>query len=374
MQFTCTKENLLYSLTIVSGIAQKQNNLPILSHIHIEAKESGVELVATNLEIVVKAYLRAKVDVPGVFTVPGKMMMDCVQLLRGEQVGVEVSGNELKITSNNSTTKIKGAPGDDFPVIPEMVENAAYALDAEKFKEALSRVIFAAAKNEIRPELSGINFHFAPQAEGLVVAATDSYRLAEATSALSQGEEERQVIVPSRSAAECIRLISFTQGKENSETLLRLLLNENQISWRHNTFEITSRLIDGRYPDYRQIIPKSFSTSLVFPLDVVSSSIKSASLFSTTGVNAVSFQVLPERNILQINSASSQAGEHSSEIDVEVSGQENKIVLNHRYILDGLSHMGEDEVEFQMNNADAPCLFKPKSNNKYLYIVMPIRQ
>jgi len=374
MKFVCTKENLSYALDLVCGVAGKHVNLPILANILIQVEESLVRLIATNLEIAVKANLRAKVEKTGSFTVPAKTLTDFVHLLPDEQVEVELVDNELSIKCATSSTKIKGAPADEYPIVPTIEEKHAYALEVNDFKSAMSQVVFSSAKNEIRPELSGVYFGlFTERFTGLITAATDSYRLAEKRLTVSQGKDEIGCIVPSRTIYELIRLFGLGKGKQG-ESVVRLWVSENQIAVRYDDFEASSRLIDGKYPDYAQIIPEKFKTTAVFSVSSMVNKIKAASLFTTTGVNAVSFDLNTNQSSISISSTSTQTGEHSSEIDAELSGEENSTLLNHRYVLDGLQNIETEEAEFKMNSADAPCMFKAKGKDDFVYIVMPIRQ
>lgn len=374
MKFTCTKENLSYTLDLVSGVANKHVNLPILSNILIVTEESGVKLITTNLEVVISSNLRAKVENTGSFTVPAKTLTDFIHLLPDEQVDVELKENELEIKCGSSSTKIKGSPADEYPVVPGIEEKHAYVVEAENFKNSLGQVVVAAAKNEIRPELSGVYFGlFTDYYDGLVMAATDSYRLAEKKIKLEQGSDEMKIIVPMRTIYEMMRLISLAKNK-NGETQVRLWITENQIALRYDNFEMVSRLVDGKYPDYTQIIPKEFKTKTVFPISVMTNKIKAASLFTTMGVNAVSLDLNAGEGTIGISSTSTQTGEHSSEIEAEVEGEENSILLNHRYVLDGLQNITTEEADFKMNSGDAPCLFAPKGQEDYVYIVMPIRK
>lgn len=374
MQFTCTKENLSYALNLVSSVAGKQSNLPILSNVLITVTDSAVELSATNLEIAVKAHLRAKVDSSGSFTVPAKTLGEFVGLLSGDQVQVRQEENELVIEGGRSNTKIKGMPGEEFPVIPEFTEGKSFSLDRNSLKNALAQVVFAASKNEIRPELSGVYFGFGGgEKGGLTLAATDSYRLAEKRLAVAQGNDEVSCIVPARTAGEFIRLLSLAEGSEK-ETNVRFFVGESQVALRYDAFELTSRLIAGRYPDYAQIIPNEFKTTAMFSKSQMVSSVKAASLFATTGVNAVNMKLNPSAQTATLSSTSTQAGAYESQLDIQGEGQENAIVLNHRYLLDGMAHLDGDEILIQMNSGDAPCLLRSKEDADYLYLVMPIRQ
>lgn len=374
MKFICTKENLSYALDVVSSIANKHTNLPILMNILMKVSESKVELVATNLEVAIKANLRAKVESIGSFTMPAKTLADFVHLLSDEQVEVELKENELVIKCANSSTKIKGSPADEYPVVPDVEEEHTYVVNADNFRESLSQVVFAAAKNEIRPELSGVFCgFFTDRFDGLLIAATDSYRLAEKKLKIEQGKDEMKSIIPARTVYEMIRLLTLSKGKQ-VESQVRLWVSENQLAMRYDDFEMTSRLIDGKYPDYAQIIPTDYKTLAFFPISVMVNKIKAASLFTTTGVNAVVFDLNTGESTIGISSTSTQTGEHTSEIEAELKGEENSILLNHRYVLDGLQNIPSEEAEFRVNSGEAPCLFQAKGNNDYLYIVMPIRQ
>lgn len=374
MKFTCTKENLAYSLQLVSAIAQKHTHLAILSNIFIQANDQKVELVATDLEIALKVQLRAKVDEPGSFTVPAKTLVDFVNLLPETQIDLSLVDNELCIEAGRSKTKIKGSGPEEFPVIPEIEEANNYLIDASLLKEGLGNVLVAVAKNDIRPELSGVYMgFFTERYAGLVLAATDSYRLTEKKVKIKQGQEVLKCIVPAKTAVEMNRLISLAK-QEDGEKEVRLWVSPNQIALRFDQFEMTSRLIEGRYPDYAQIIPTKFVTTASFKGDDMVKKIKAASLFTASGVNAVNVEVKSAEQVISISSTSSQTGEHTSELESEVEGNANSTVLNHRYVLDGLQQIGTEQALFQLNSADAPCMFSPMGDDTYLYIVMPIRQ
>ncbi|MBU0597050.1 DNA polymerase III subunit beta [Patescibacteria group bacterium] len=372
MKLTCTRENLSRALDSVSGVAGKHVNLPILVNILINAEDSKVELISTNLELAVKVNLRAKVEKKGSFTVPAKTLNEYVHLLNDEQVELELERNELKVTCGNSSTKIKGTTAEDFPVLPEIEEKSTYQLLVEPLRDSLLKTAVAAAKNEIRPELSGVFFNFFGEgSKGLTLAATDSYRLAEKKLSVASGEDPAICIVPGRAVQEMIRLLNLEKEEGNSQVVLAL--SEGQIILRFGSVELSSRLVDGTYPDYYQIIPSEFKTTSFFPVDIMTNKIKAASLFTTTGVNAVSFDFNVSDGNIGVSSTSTQKGEHISQVDAELTGEENSILLNHRYLLDGLQQMSGD-VEFSMNSADSPCLIKEKGKNDYVYIVMPIRQ
>lgn len=374
MKFTCTKENFAHGLSLVAGLTGKNSHLPILSNVLISAADAKVQICATNLEVAIRTHLRAKVDRPGSFTVPAKTISEYVGLLRDGQVEVELTGNELSVVSGTAKTKIKGVTADEYPVIPPVDESYGYTVAIDALKNGLSRAIVAAAKNEIRPELNSVYFgFFTERHQGLVLAATDSYRLSEARLPIAQGSHVAQVIVPARAVFEMIRLFGANKA-EDAEGGARLWVGASQLAVRYDAFEMTTRLIDGKYPDYAQIIPAAFKTTAVFPVDVMVGVIKAAGLFTTSGVNAVSFHFKPDDQTAGVSSTSTQTGEHSATLEATVSGEENTIFLNHRYMIEGLQHLGSDMAELNMNSADAPCLIQSPDSRDFLYLVMPIRQ
>lgn len=371
MKLSCTKDNLSQVLSLVGGIAGKNVNLPILGNVLIKADNQNVEIVSTNLELAMVVYLRAKVDEPGQFTVPARTLLDFVNFLSGEKVDLELVNNELVVTCDRATTKIKGSPADDFPVVPQSKDGKGYVVLVEDLKNGLGQVMPALARNDIRPELSGVFCVFNPEGhKGLIMAATDSYRLAEKKIKLEQGEDFFQAIIPGRTAQEIYHLLST--ANIDAEKNVRILINENQLVIHYDGAQLVSRLVDGKYPDYTQIIPHAFQTTVNLSLAQLIKEVKTASLFATTGVNAVVFKFNNENT--SIASASTQTGEYHSEINTELTGTENNINLNHRYLLDGLNNIKGERVCMKMINADSPCVLISEKDDSYLYIVMPIRQ
>lgn len=373
MKFTCTKNNIASALSLVSTVAAKNINLPILNNVLLKATEQKVEIVVTNLELAIVVSVRAKIEQEGDFTVPAKTLSDFINLLPEETVEFSLVDNELQITCAKSSTKIKGMSAEDYPVIPSAEDGDGYLFNEADLKKGLSQVIPAAARNDIRPELSGLLFGFYPEkSKELVIAATDSYRLAEKKLKILQGEKGFRVIIPIRTAQEISHILSGNLEGEKENTV-RVLLSESQIVVNYGSVQIISRLVDGQYPDYEQIIPKEFKTTGVFSISQMTKEIKAAGLFCSESVNGVEFKLSSEKGVVKVSSTSTQTGEYESEVTAQVDGEENSILLNHRYVLDGLNNLTGEEGVLKLINSDSPCLLSG-NNNDYLYIVMPIRQ
>lgn len=376
MKLISTQENLKRGLSVVCHITSKNINLPILNNILIRASEGSIEFVSTNLEIGIINKVRGKVEKTGEFTVDAKIINEYIGLLpSSEKVKIEEKDGELKVECDNYKTKIKGESSSEFPLIPSIEKSNGFSCKIDDFKKALSSVSFAVSGNENRVELSGVLFVFA--ANSLTMVATDSYRLAEKNikinSAKNSGEEQR-VIVPARTINEVFRILNglgdYLPGEDSGE--INFYLSENQILFSLESTDIISRLISGNYPDYKQIIPNKTQTTILVDRPGLLRAVKAAALFSKTGINDVALEFKDGRII--ISASSGLSGESRVELETDISGDDNEIIINYKYLVDGLNNISGDKVFLEIVNSGTPCLIKPEKGDDYLYIVMPIRQ
>ncbi len=382
MKLSCTQENLNRGLLISSHIASKNVNLPILNNVLFRAEGGVITLVATNLEIGIKCEVRGKIEKEGSVALPAKLFADYLGSLPNDKIDLDLQDQTMEVRCKNYETRIRGAATSEFPLIPEVAKEGGYSLDVGKFREAVNQVVFATSTNEIRPEISGILMHFDGAGMKVVIAATDSYRLAEKTLDLAgkENENSRDVIVPARTMQEVLRILSVFRESEDPEApnLVKIYLAENQIMFSLNGVDLVSRVIDGQYPDYKQIIPASYETRAGFNRNELIKVVKTASLFAKPGIFDVTFSLKPgseKAGELVLSSANSQFGENTVKLGAEVEGKENEITLNYRYLLDGLGAMESEEVALELTSGENPCLLRPKTENSdYLYIVMPIKK
>lgn len=368
MRVSCTQENLNKGLNVVSHIASRNPSLPILNHILLRAEAGGLKLSATNLEIGVSCQIRGKVEEEGVFTVPARLLADFVSLLPQERVDLNLEGENLVVSCQNYKTKIKGLGPEEFPLIPTVEKNEAIVCPVGDFKKALQQVVFAAAADETRPEISGIFLQC--QDNGMTLAATDSYRLAEKKIKLSKNVKSQSIIVPAKTLQE----VSRTLGEEGESEQIEFYLSANQVLFVYNHVELVSRLIEGQYPDYQQIIPKDFKTEAVIEKRSFANMIKSTSLFCRPGINDLNLALDPKKQEIGISSANTQVGESHCRAKAEIKGQANEIIFNYRYLLDGLANIDDEEVSLSLSSSTTPALLRSKIDKDYLYLVMPIRQ
>jgi len=379
MKLSSLQENLKIGLHIVSHIAGKNVNLPILSNIKIETEGGNIKLTTTDLEIGITTKIRGKIEKEGVFTVDSKLVTDFISLLPNKKIDLEKKENKLLIKSDNYKTVIKGQEADDFPLIPEVPRNNFYKAKIEDFKKSLSQVIFAVSNSDTRAELSGVLFDFSTQK--LIMAATDSYRLAEKEVKLtSNTQEEKKIIIPAKTLSELMRVLSSIRAEELSAEggEISFFITDNQVLFAAGNTEIVSRLIEGQYPDYKQIIPLNNETSAIIERAEFIRAVKAAALFSKTGINDVNLDFPLGKKKIIITATSSQAGENTTDLEADVNGKDNGIVVNYRYLLDGINNIDTEKIKFEVIDCNTPCVLRPYDENKkgdnYLYIIMPIKQ
>jgi len=380
MKLSILKENLKQGLFAVSHVAGKNINLPILNNIMVDVKKEGVRLVTTNLEIGIIQHIRSKVEEEGSFTVDSKIFSDYINLLPNKKINLEKIENNLKIECENYKTKIKTESAEDFPLIPEVERTNKRSVKISEFKNALSKVVFAVASSETRIELSGVLFIF--NKNKLTLASTDSYRLAEkeieikAVAPNGAEVEEEKIIVPAKTLQELLRILSGLNEGASSGTIdqIDFYVNDNQILFVVDNISLVSRLIEGQYPDYKQIIPTSNKTRATINRADLIRAIKASALFSKTGINDINLDFPEGKNQVIISSASGNTGENIVNIEAGVRGEDNGVIVNYQYLLDGLNNINEESVKIEVVDNNTPCLIRPVNERGYLYVVMPIKQ
>lgn len=375
MKLSSLQENLKNGLHLVSHIAGKNVNLPILNNIYIEAKDGNIKFVATDLEIGITTMIRGKVEKEGEFTVESKLISDFISLLPNQKVDVELKDQNLVVKCQNYKTMIKGQTAEDYPLIPQVERDASFKCGVDEFKKGLSQTVFAVSGSETRIELSGVLFNF--NTNNLTLASTDSYRLAEKQIKVKTDvDEEKNIILPAKTLHELVRVLSTVKSVdlEDSSSELEFFVSDNQILFKVGNTEIVSRLIEGQYPDYKQIMPTGSETEALVNRQELLRAIKAAAIFSKSGINDVNLDFPSGKNKVVITSASSQAGENITDLDAAVKGKDNGIVVNYRYLLDGLNNIDSENVLIKLTDNNTPCIIKSENDDAYLYIIMPIKQ
>lgn len=367
LKIICLQENLIKGLQTVSHLAGKNANLPILNNVLICAENGQITLTTTNLEIGISCKVRGKVEIEGKCTVQARLLTDFINLLPKDNVVIELEDDKLKIECANDKTSINTLSYDDFPLLPGVDKKNEYSFKTNVLKNALAKIVFAVALDSTRPEISGALLNIKDKKVTLV--GTDSYRLAEKIINLEESMGNNKIIIPIETVQEIIRIISDT-----SEEKVKLYVDENQILFEANGIELVSRLTEGSYPDYRQIIPTESKTKLEVGVNELTQAIKRTSLFCKPGINDVKLSFIPDKNEIVLMSTSNQLGENITTVQAKIEGIENEITFNYRYLLDGLANLGNSNLILEINDSASPGLIKSDNDKDYVYIIMPIKQ
>jgi DNA polymerase-3 subunit beta len=378
MKISCTQENLHQGLSITSHLVTKNVNLPILQNVLVKADGGIVRFTATNLEIAINCSVRGKIDEQGEFTIPSKLFFDYVSLLPNEVIHLETNGDQVLVECGGHKTKIHGMNAADFPLVPKVEGEMSFQIPIDDLKTALSQVLFSVATNESRPELTGVLMHFYPfqQEMRLTLATTDSYRLSEKTIPVTSGPvQDFRVVIPAKTLSEVSRILSVFRDGVDLPSYITMQVKQNQVVFMYGPVELVSRTIEENYPDYEQIIPKQFQTQATVDRDDFLKAVKTASLFSKNGLFDVTLLFSPSDKRVSVQALDVNRGENTTTCDADISGVNNSVTVNFRYLLDGLQSMSGDQILFPLIDASNPCLLTTKDKpNEHRYIVMPIKQ
>ncbi|KKP31312.1 MAG: DNA polymerase III subunit beta [Candidatus Staskawiczbacteria bacterium RIFOXYB2_FULL_32_9] len=372
MKIEILKENLKMALNVVERIVGKNLSLPILDNVLIDTDENYLVLSSTDLETAIKLWILTKIVKKGKVAIPVKFLSSFISLLPNEKITLEEKKQGLYIECKNFKTQIQGSNPEEFPIIPEFKNLEFVDLDIKKVCQGLSQVVDIASVSQSRPEISGIYFLFSKN--NLKIVATDSFRLAEKTIVLDKAvKKEISFIIPQKPAKEIMNIL--IEKDENA----KIYFSPNQIMFEVQMKEsekpqiqITSRLIEGEYPNYQDIIPKDFKTKIVLKRDEFLNQIKTASLFSGK-INEVKFIVNSKNNEVEIFAQSADIGENRSSLSAKIQGEDLEVSFNHKYLIDGLNNIKSSEVIFELSEKEGPCVLKPVGDVNYLYVVMPIK-
>ncbi|MBI2624720.1 MAG: DNA polymerase III subunit beta [Candidatus Nealsonbacteria bacterium] len=377
MKLLVLKEKLKQGLSIIEKATGKNLNLPILNNVLISASNNLLNLSSTNLEIAIKYWILTKIEKEGKTTIPAKFLYNFISSLLEEKLTLEQKDKNLLVSWGENSTQIKTQSVDDFPIIPEIKEKEFIEVNNLPFCQAVSQVINFCSITNIRPEISGIYFNF--KKDQARFAATDSFRLAEKIVFFEEPlklKKEYSFILPQRTARELINIFS-TEGESPK---LRIYLNSNQIMFErllseisHPQVELISRLIEGEYPNYEEIIPKSFETKIILDRENFLNQIRTASLFCARS-NEIHLKTDPDnKKGILIFAQNPELGESKGFVPGNLEGKESEVVFNYRFLIEGLENMKSREISLGLNGDTGPALLRPVGDQSYLYVLMPIK-
>lgn len=363
MKLSVTQENLSNALNIVSKVASTRTSLPVLSNVLLKTNDNRLTIAATNLDIAITEHIGAKIAQPGALTVPARLMQDFVASLPPGPLHLEVKENKLLLNTDHYESTINGVSAEEFPSMPVLQDSKEVEIKNKDLKEALSQVLFTASNDDARPVLTGV--YITSQKNELFFVATDSYRLAE-RSLKKKTNTDVSLLIPAHSLQEVVRAI-----KDDSGTTL-IAYDEQQARFTVDETEIVTRLIDGTYPDYKKLLPKTFETTATLTKKALSEITKVSSLFAREAAGSITLSIDQQKKEISINSIASQVGENVATAEAVVSGDAT-ITLNSRYILDALNAFSGEKITINVNGKLDPCVLTDPDDTSYTHVIMPVK-
>lgn len=362
MKLQVTQENLSKALGSVARVASSRGTLPILSNVLLKTVDGRLSIAATNLDIAITHYIGSKVGTEGSITVPARLMQDFVGSLPSGVIELKLDDLKLHINAEKYQSVINGVSAEDYPVMPAITEGISWKINAKVLKQALQQVVIAASNDEARPVLTGVYWH---TYEGkLYMVATDSYRLAE--KALVSMSQEVDLLIPANALQDLLRII----GDYDEDVVVKH--DDQQVQFIVGDVELVTRLIEGKYPDYRKLIPKSFASEAVLKKSDLTNITKVSSLFARESAGSVTINLDATEQQVSIRSIASQIGENTASAVANIT-EEGSITLNSRYILDALHAFSGEDVRLAFNGKLEPCILADPKENDYLHVVMPLK-
>jgi len=365
MKFECSTSDLLSAASLAGRFVERRANLPVLAAVLIVADRGRLTLRATNLECGVEVVVDAKVVEGGVVATSASVLVGFLQNARGKTVSATLKGEVLRFETEHASASLKTIPHEDFPVLPKVSASSSFTLKAADLVRALRSVAHCASTSTVKPELQSVLL--CGEGGTLVAAGTDSFRLAEKKVPLRSNGSVPNLLLPARNAVELIRIVESFGGE------VEMYYNEHQVSTHAGNVYYTSRLIDGSFPNYRQIIPKTFTTEAVVLREDIYQALKSLTVFSDKFLQ-VSLTIDPAHKSVLLASRNPDVGETTSTLRATISGEGFSMNFNSRYLADSLQAITGESVRIQANGPGKPVLVRDVSDDSYLYLAMPMNR
>jgi DNA polymerase-3 subunit beta len=373
MKLSCLQENLSRGLSIAGRAVAVRSTLPITQNILLAAEQSRLKLAATNLEIATTCWIGSKVEQEGTITIPARLLIDFVNSLPNDLIEITLPPNShtMELKSGRFQAQINGIDAEDFPPIPQISDGMSTNIEAAALKEAITQVAFAAATEESRPVLTGINTEF--DGTELNLAAADGFRLAVHKMTLASPiNEKTTVIIPARTLNELNRLL----GEQEEPVEIVINQQKTQALFRLKEAEIVSQLIQGSFPNYSQVIPQSYTTRAVIDVSEFLRVTKMSSIFARDASGIVRLVITPGAELtpgkITVSAQAEEIGSNVSEIDALVDGEEAKIAFNVKYLSDVLSILRQSQVALEVTTPSSPGVIRPMGVDNYVHVIMPM--
>lgn len=370
MKLKIKKEEILKGLQRIQGVVEKKNTMPILSNMLLTADDSGVEIVATDLEIGLRGRYTAEVEKAGSITLSAKKMYEIVRELPADDIQIKVEeGGWAKIISGHSQFKLVALPKEDFPALPDVAEEGMIAIEGETLREMIKKTLYSVGENDARYVLNGLFVQMTQGKNGLNIrmVGTDGHRLSMIDRVIEAKHREESMIIPKKAMMELRRILE----EDSSKAELRIGFSKNHALFKRDGLVMVSKLIDGNYPNYLQVVPAKSTKKVAVSKELFAHAVKRVSILSKEKTNAVKMQL--EKNSLVLSTNNPEVGEASEELSVEYGGEAITIGFNSRYLMDALSAMDRASIALELSDPLSPCLITEEGDEHYKCVVMPMR-
>ncbi len=371
MHLNCLQENLSHGLGVVQRAVATRTTLPITQHVLLSTDGGMLKMSATNLEIAISTWVGAEVVEDGAITVPARMFTDFVNSLPRQTIEIQSAsaGRGIELKGNRVRSTLNGSDAEEFPPIPSVGEGTTTQVAPRVLREAIRQVVFAAAVEDSRPVLTGVNVEI--EGDQMTLAAADGFRLAVHHAALlAPVAEPVSIIIPSRTLSEIERLI---EGDE--PVTIVITPQRSQVLFKMKGIEVVSQLIQGTFPNYAQLIPQSHDTRVVVDLGELQRATRTASIFARDGSGIIRIQIQPGEGApgrLTISSRAEELGDNEGEMEADVDGVEGRIAFNNRYLTDVLGVVNKEKVALEMTTSSSPGVIRAIDDERYIHVVMPM--
>lgn len=366
MKFTAQKQDILTHTLLVERLCGKNLTLPVLNGVHIVAEESTLLLQATNLEVGIEISVPAKIEKNGSCVVPGSLLSQVLQnSFKGEYISFELEGGVLTVSSEDGKTTIHTIPDEEFPSLPHSQEGKTLSLEASEIVRGIHSVWYSASTSTIKPELSSVYIYH--EGANIIFVSTDSFRLAEKKIPTKTKDSFEYFLIPMRNSADIAKVLETAKGE------VSVLCTENQISFSFDSVYLTSRLIDGSFPDYKQIIPKEFFAEVTLLKADLMNACKKTNVFSDK-FHQVQFSIQPNKKRVTVKAKNPDVGEAVTHLDAVIEGEELEISFNLRYLTDVFQTLTTDSVTLSFGGVGRPMVLTCVGDSSFRYLVMPMNR
>lgn len=372
MRVSCLQENLAKGLSIVGRAVATRSTLPILSNVLVATDNSRLKLSATNLELGINCWVGAKVEQDGAITVPARLLMDLVNSLPPDRIDMELQTRTqtLALRCGRFEASIKGVDAHEFPIVSAADEDHAVAVDPQTLRDMIGQVTFAASTDETRLVLTGVLTELSP--EGIAMVSTDGYRLSLRKAEIAGHEGQMQVIIPARALQELARI----SAEEQEPVRLVISQSRSQAFFRLSTIDLITQLIDGSFPPYQSIIPRSYATRTVLATADLQKAVRLATLFARDNNNIVRLRIEPAGDLAPgkviVSATSSELGSHVGELEATIEGSPIEIAFNGQFLSEALAVIDAAEVALETNTPASPGVLRPVGGADLLHVIMPM--